>query len=590
MSKLLDKIKSTQEDLDKTVEIDRANLYNSIRTLEKRIMSDLAALESKDGKLVSPKVNLKQAQKIHSDMKKHFKDTYGTASYKVTNGYGKAAKRIKSLYKDLDVSVEFTGVDKDSIKELQKRSYDEYLAYGESAQQSISKAMYSSVLTKGFYKDLLGSVSAALTGHLSKSGKPMSSYANTWANDGLMNFHQTILTKKGNDAGLNTYLYVGNVMSTTRDFCVEHVMKVYTKKEIESWDYSWSGKSGPAMTNRGGWNCRHHWQPIKKAWVEDLEEDIVEDEEIQAELKVVKHIPKVTKVPPKSVRKPVSEADQMKSIELKIRSVRSELSDLMAKSKKSSEEMSKIMLGQKELASLTKQRETLLEKLKPTIAYKPDKKVDKEVWDKAETPEEAARQIKEKYGINDLTIRGYGNRRTVEIANSLGMHITQAVENNPGLKSIISKTKPLSKVTMYSESAWERRGKRSKVPDDYHRSVMGLYGSDFIKLNLRDGLGTGAGVLKGYNAGEGALSAFVHEWGHHFRKKGTIISAKVWEKFYKKKGSSYFKKNVSVYSATNASEAFSECFAIAISPNYGKGTVRLPKEIEEIFMKKLRGV
>lgn len=314
--KTLKKIQSSQDTLDSMIEYDKDRLLGSIKTLEKRIISDSKILKTKGDVLMSPRVNLKQAHQLHADLVKNFKETYEDTAFRVTKGYNQSAKLIKDTYKDLNVSMTFTGLDADIISELQTRSYNEYLAYGKSAQEAISSAMYNTVLTKGSYSDLVGSISAALTGNLSTSGKPMSAYADLWANDGLMNFHQSVLMKKGNDAGLNTYLYVGNIMNTTRPFCAARVMNIYTKEEIESWDEdSWKGKSGPALTNRGGWNCRHHWQPIKKDWVEDLEEEIEEDEDIQKELKEAKGIEpdRVISVP--SVEEEIVEVPEYQSFD-----------------------------------------------------------------------------------------------------------------------------------------------------------------------------------------------------------------------------------------------------------------------------------
>ena len=297
----LNTIQTTQEDLGNIIDRDRETLLDSIRTLEKRVIADTNKLVSgENGKLVGPRINIKQAHQIHADLVKNFKETYEDTAFRVTKGYNQSVKMVKNVYKDLDVSAEFTGVDKDMISSLQNQSYNEYLAYGQAAQESISKAMYNAVLTKGSREDLIGAVSAALTGHLSKSGKPMSAYADVWANDGIMNFHQTVLMKKGNDAGLTSYLYVGNVMGTTRPFCAERAMGTYTKEEIESWDFNWKGKSGPALTNRGGWNCRHHWQPVKKEDAKELEKEIKEDPKIQKELKdaeKLRGVPEVEEAP-----------------------------------------------------------------------------------------------------------------------------------------------------------------------------------------------------------------------------------------------------------------------------------------------------
>ena len=84
-----------------------------------------------------------------------------------------------------------------------------------------------------------------------------------------MNFHQEVQLFKAEDAGMDSFLYIGDIIATTRDFCRRRVGRVYTKAQIESWNFPWAGKSGPALTHRGGYNCRHHWQPVRKEWLGD---------------------------------------------------------------------------------------------------------------------------------------------------------------------------------------------------------------------------------------------------------------------------------------------------------------------------------
>ncbi len=45
----------------------------------------------------------------------------------------------------------------------------------------------------------------------------------------------------------------------SRAFCIARHGRVFTREEIQSWTHDWKGKSGPALTHCGGYNCRHHW-------------------------------------------------------------------------------------------------------------------------------------------------------------------------------------------------------------------------------------------------------------------------------------------------------------------------------------------
>ncbi len=46
--------------------------------------------------------------------------------------------------------------------------------------------------------------------------------------------------------------------------------KVFTLEQIQQLNQlNWQGKSGDLFTSRGGFNCRHHWQPVKPEWLDD---------------------------------------------------------------------------------------------------------------------------------------------------------------------------------------------------------------------------------------------------------------------------------------------------------------------------------
>ncbi len=68
--------------------------------------------------------------------------------------------------------------------------------------------------------------------------------------------------------GLTSYVYFGSIIRDSRDFCVEHANKIFTEEEARQlWQNDWQGKSGSdPFIDRGGYNCRHHWQPVDPEW------------------------------------------------------------------------------------------------------------------------------------------------------------------------------------------------------------------------------------------------------------------------------------------------------------------------------------
>jgi hypothetical protein len=139
----------------------------------------------------------------------------------------------------------------------------------------------------------------------------MDRYAELYAHDGIRNFHQQVTLKKAEDAGVENFLYYGNLINTSRDFCIARVGKTFTKDEIEAMgSLTWQGKSGPPLTNRGGYNCRHHWVPVH---IKDLDPVEVEDE---LEKKVPKTKKKTVKKQP-TRKKTAKTTEQTASANLK---------------------------------------------------------------------------------------------------------------------------------------------------------------------------------------------------------------------------------------------------------------------------------
>lgn len=57
------------------------------------------------------------------------------------------------------------------------------------------------------------------------------------------------------------FLYLGPADDKTRDFCLEHVGKVYTRDEIDALD---NGQLDNVFLTGGGYNCRHAWIEVSK--------------------------------------------------------------------------------------------------------------------------------------------------------------------------------------------------------------------------------------------------------------------------------------------------------------------------------------
>ena len=75
------------------------------------------------------------------------------------------------------------------------------------------------------------------------------------------------------DLGLTWYRYIGGVIRTSRDFCIERDGGYYHQEEIEEWaDEDWDGKidgtdAETIFSYCGGYNCRHDLIPVHESSV-----------------------------------------------------------------------------------------------------------------------------------------------------------------------------------------------------------------------------------------------------------------------------------------------------------------------------------
>ncbi len=275
---LINAVQDTDEFLFEVSTLHERMLIDSIRSAERRILDMMRDLETKDGKLLGTKINLKQAQANHKQLIKIMASEYGVALDSVMANFDEITKFIGRSWKGLGESVKFTGLDTDIIDVLKGQTYDQFEAFGSQAINRISEQMYRSVTAGAKMSELLTTVRGVLQGHKDVRGRPMTMYARQFANDSVMNFHNAVNLKKAEDLDINHYLYVGDIIRTTRPFCATRAGQVYTRAQIDSWVHDWQGKAGPAFEYRGGYNCRHHWRPIRPEWLPEGEIEVAQFE------------------------------------------------------------------------------------------------------------------------------------------------------------------------------------------------------------------------------------------------------------------------------------------------------------------------
>ena len=208
-----------------------------------------------------------------------------------------------------------------------------------------------------------------------------------------------------------------------------------------------------------------------------------------------------------------------------------------------------------------------------------DKQVEKNTWKNGTTHVEV-RDNFEKLGINDISY----NADSPKTAFSKQKNKLNAIGSD--LSRFKLENKKLSKLMDEMPTASLDMANRKSVGQN--NNLKGLYSPFNTEIQLasqganrRDSLNFGKWTV---NSDKDIKGTFRHEYGHHVYSKGLDPEQKkAWREFYKSKDVSWWKRNVSHYSATNHGEALAESFAAYTSPLRSEDGKNLPVDILNIL-------
>lgn len=246
-------------------------LLKSISKLQRNILGELNILATRDGKLQTAAINLGAAQRVHRTILQHLFVDYEQELLPLVNEFDEAigvVARSLEITGVIEDAAQFSGISAETVQVLKDGTWREFKQLGQTQTNKIVQSVYDNVVAGESFSTLVESVEQALTGSnaVGVTGRPLVQYARLYARDALMDFHNEVTIASAEELGMDHFLYVGDIISTTRKFCRIRAGKIYTINQIQSWTHRWAGKSGPALTKRGGYNCRHHWQPVRPEW------------------------------------------------------------------------------------------------------------------------------------------------------------------------------------------------------------------------------------------------------------------------------------------------------------------------------------
>ena len=267
-------------------------LADALQTLEGRLAGYIQTAPATDGELF----DMEWALSARSEIRQAMEEEYLAEVQDILGDYQEVAQQQLNM---LNTFGQFTRVPPEVISALQRQSFQGFEALASQQLDVLSNGVYQASLTgrgkADFIEQLRGSINGIYqasdqaeiqelvevaqnaTGARQQAavdrlhniyaadrlGNNLRRYASLYAVDSLNQFSSTLTITTANEQGIDRFEYYGDLILDSRDFCREHIDKIYTRAEIEKiWKGEWAGKApGDPFIVRGGYNCRHQWLP-----------------------------------------------------------------------------------------------------------------------------------------------------------------------------------------------------------------------------------------------------------------------------------------------------------------------------------------
>ncbi len=280
-------------------------LIKALQQLENKVVETALNLPNRNGILFDTRL----AIEIRPKLQQAIEELYLTKVQTFINDYDKIAANIVATYGKLPIPTEFkqiTEIDLQVIQQLKKISFSQFQNLGNEFVNTLANEVYQSTLTgrpvvemvqtlrskiNGIYQQSDNKKAQELVDYIANNpngaevntavselqtiygrdrlGDNLNRYATQIVQDSLMGFDGQFAKYRADQLGLTSYVYYGSIIRDSRDFCIENANKIFTEDEIrQKWaDETWQGKAqGDPFVVRGGYNCRHHFQPVNPDW------------------------------------------------------------------------------------------------------------------------------------------------------------------------------------------------------------------------------------------------------------------------------------------------------------------------------------
>jgi len=282
-------------------------LQKSLQELENLVIAEASQINPKKGTL---KARTTVALAIRPKLKELIEQTYLTTIQSNVTEYDEAARSLVTSMQRFPIPDEFkeiTELDLTTIQQLKRTSFLPFQDLGNEFVNELAQEVYNSTLTGTSTDQMISNLRGKINGIYQASdeqeaqelvdfiaenpdkteevrkaterlqtiygrdrlGNNMRRYATQLVQDSVMGFDGQFAKYRAEELGLTHYKYSGTSVRDTREFCRRNVNKTFSEDEIRRiWSsQTWSGKAqGDPFVVRGGYNCRHHWQPTDPDW------------------------------------------------------------------------------------------------------------------------------------------------------------------------------------------------------------------------------------------------------------------------------------------------------------------------------------
>jgi len=261
---------------DGTVKRYQKDLVRIASSLDGEIKALAMKLESAAGNLIANTENLGRVVDMRNQID----------ILLANSGYTGATSSFLSQYPDLQQHVEHAwnasglpqglrSIDSAALRAISGAQFDSFANIGKTGAEQLKRALMLGVAGGQSFETLGRDLKEILLGDptlIDKAGKGMFRHAATLARTAISELHSTMTNNLAVQAGIKRFEYVGPLVSTSRQFCIQRRGKEYSIEQIRQMDNGQTGK-GTVFIARGGFNCNHQWMPVVN------EDDILIEEE-----------------------------------------------------------------------------------------------------------------------------------------------------------------------------------------------------------------------------------------------------------------------------------------------------------------------